>query len=68
MVLIVNQLVRNKSTFDFPIEKKIQLSLEIMFENHLDEKDNVALLTYGKNTKRIFSMVPVTKNKVQLMN
>ena len=42
---------------------KIQLSLEIMFEEHLDEKDNVALLTYGRNTKRLFSMVSVDKNK-----
>ena len=39
-----------------------------MFEDHLNEGDNVALLTYGRNTKRVFSMVPVQKNKVQLMN
>ena len=39
-----------------------------MFDKHITKYDNIALMTYGRNTKKLFNLVPVGKNKTQLRN
>ena len=34
-----------------------------MFDQHVNNFDQMALMTYGKNTKKLFNLVSVEKNK-----
>jgi hypothetical protein len=64
------------------IEKKIKLALEYIFERHVEfgqnqsnadaltgsGGDRVSVMTYGKNVKKLFNLVSMTKNRTQLRN
>jgi hypothetical protein len=50
------------------IEYKIKKSLELIFDNYIEHTDRLSLMTYGKNTKKMFSLVGIEKNKTQLRN
>lgn len=50
------------------IEEKIRKTLELIFDNFVESSDRLALMSYGKNTKKMFNLVQYENNKIQLRN
>lgn len=48
--------------------EKVQNHLFYMFEKGLEDKDQISLITYSKNCRRLFSLVEKERNYVQLRN
>ena len=75
---MVNEEVRPSRFPDDHIDDKIKRSLAYIFDTHVEssnkvalkkqEGDRISLMQYGKNVKRMFSLVSINQNKTQLRN
>lgn len=66
-IFLVNEDVK-QSTYNERLDIKITKSLEMIFDLFVDPRDRLALMSYGKNTKKLFNLVSIKDNKTQLRN
>jgi len=65
-VFLINEDVKgseladlNKFEVFFENDVKILKSLEMIFDNFVEPSDRLSLMTYGKNTRKLFNLVGI---------
>ena len=65
--MLINEEI--KESYDVvPIRNKILLSLELIFDQYIEQNDRISLIKYGKNIKKLFNLVAYNRNQTQLRN
>jgi len=57
-IFLVNEDVK-QSYNNERLELKIKKSLEMIFDHYIESTDRLSLMSYGKNTKKMFNLVSI---------
>lgn len=76
IIFLVNEYIRESQNEckDQMIQDKISFSFDCIFNNHIDyggklknnkqnDGDRVSIMTYGKNVRKLFNLVSMSKNQ-----
>jgi hypothetical protein len=61
-IFLVNEDLKSSRNDADPIEEKLKNTLTLIFKEHIKSEDRISLMTYGKNTKKLFNLVNTHKN------
>jgi len=57
-IFLVNEDVKISNNNE-RLDIKIRKSLEMIFDHYIEDSDRLSLMSYGKNTKKLFNLVSI---------
>ena len=56
-IFLVNEDIKPSQFINKKLDVMIKRHLEQIFDQHMEPNDRLSLMTYGKNTKKLFNLV-----------